>query len=128
MKTITRALLLLAFLIAGSVAQADDGWKRFNFDENTTYFDPYGNVVSPKCSGAPVPTMGPYGPELVAAETLYSLFYREGDMRKLAIFFDGGGACWDPHTCIGSAAFGNPIYDTIVDETVAELNLSLIHI
>ena len=122
MKIITGALLLLAFLVAGSVAQADDGWKRFDFDENATYLDPYGNVVEPRCSGAPVPTIGPYGPELVAAETRYSFFYREGDYRKLAIFFDGGGACWDPHTCIGSAAFGNPIYDTIVDETVAELN------
>ena len=122
MKTITRALLLLAFLIAGSVAQADDGWKRFDFDENATHLDPYGNVVSPKCSGAPVPTIGPYGPELATAETRYSIFYREGDYRKLAIFFDGGGACWDKLTCIGSALAGDPIYDTTVDETVADLN------
>ena len=123
MKTISRALLLLAFLAAGSVAQAEgDGWKRFVFEEGQAYPDPYGNAVHPKCSGAPVPTIGPYGPELSVADTEFSVFYREGDMRKLAIFFDGGGACWDELTCIGSALAGEPIYDTYVDETVADLN------
>jgi hypothetical protein len=122
MKSIARALLLVAFLVAGSIAQADAGWKRFDFDQGTTHLDPYGNTVFPKCSGAPVLTIGPYGPELAAAETQYSIFYREGDYRKLAIFFDGGGACWDELTCLGSAIAGNPIYDTVVDETVAELN------
>lgn len=123
MKTITRALLLLALLAAGSVAQADDdGWQRFVFTDNAAYPDAYGNDVFPGCSGAPVTTLGPFGPELEAADTQYSFFYREGDMRKLAIFFDGGGACWDEHTCIVSALLGDPVYDTIVDETVAELN------
>ena len=119
MKIINRIPLLAALLAAGSVAVADPGWTEFEFAKDTAYQDRNGNLLYPSCSGAPVPTGGLI-PE--ADDTQYSFFYREGDYRKLAIFFDGGGACWDENTCIASALFGDPIYDTTVDETADELN------
>ena len=36
--------------------------------------------------------------------------------------FDGGGACWDGFTCLGSVLEGSPVYATVVDETSAKLN------
>ena len=122
MKTINRIALLAALLAWGPIAFADSGWQRFDFPKDAPYIDRNGEILHPSCSGAPIPTFGPGGFELLQSDTQYSFFYREGDIKKLAIFFDGGGACWDPLTCIGSALIGDPIYDTIVDETVTELN------
>jgi hypothetical protein len=58
---------------------------------------------------------------LVAADTEFSFFFRQGESDKLLIALDGGGACWDANTCIGSALLGEPIYDLEVDETVESL-------
>lgn len=40
----------------------------------------------------------------------FAFYVRPGDPDRLAIFFDGGGACWDPNTCL---AF--PTYDREAD-------------
>jgi hypothetical protein len=37
------------------------------------------------------------------------------------IFFDGGGSCWDPNTCISSVLAENPLYSFNID-TLDELN------
>jgi hypothetical protein len=42
------------------------------------------------------------------------------DPKKLLIFFDGGGSCWDPNTCIGSVLTENPLFTFNVD-TLDEL-------
>jgi hypothetical protein len=58
----------------------------------------------------------------VPADPEFSFFFRGGNPDKLAIAFDGGGACWDSTTCIGSALSGDPIYGLVVDESTATLN------
>jgi hypothetical protein len=70
-------------------------------------------TVDPSCSGGPV--MTPAGP--VPGDTQYSFFIQRGNPNKLLVAFDGGGACWDGITCIGSVLAGSPTYAPIVDET-----------
>jgi hypothetical protein len=41
----------------------------------------------------------------------YAFFARPGDPKKLAIYFDGGGACWNEETCAT-----DPAYDPAIDE------------
>lgn len=44
-----------------------------------------------------------------------------GNPRKLLIVMDGGGACWDATTCIGTPLLGASSYSQTVDETPASL-------
>lgn len=118
--TIYRFFLLLAVLTVLPVAQADGGWQRQAVA--TPYVDRNGEVFYPSCSGAPVPTLVDGEIDPVPAPTEFSFFYRPGNPEKLVIAFDGGGACWDPWTCIFSALVGDPIYDLAVDETEASLD------
>ncbi len=47
-------------------------------------------------------------------ESTFGFYFRQGDPDKLAIFFDGGGACWDPNTCLLA-----PTYDSEIDKPEA---------
>jgi hypothetical protein len=54
--------------------------------------------------------------------TFKAYIHKQGrDPKKLLIFFDGGGSCWDPNTCIGSVLTENPLFTFNVD-TLDELN------
>jgi len=46
-----------------------------------------GALVTPTCSGAP------------GADPAFRFWARRGQSNRLAVFFDGGGACWDDVTC-----------------------------
>ena len=74
-------------------------------------------TVRPSCSGGPVKV----GSSLVPAPTQYSFFIQRGNPNKLLVAFDGGGACWNEATCIGSVLAGTPTYAPLVDETPASL-------
>jgi hypothetical protein len=115
-----RLFVLLALLGAFvTPVLADASWTQI--DASEPFVDRSGTPRAPSCSGGPVWQPGTNGSELVPAETDYSFFFRPGDPRKLALFFDGGGACWDSNTCVVTALLGSPIYSQTVDETVAEL-------
>jgi hypothetical protein len=117
--TVTLTIAILAGPPA-VIAQPADGWIRI--DASAPFTDRSGVRRSPGCSGGPVITDTPAGQQLVAADTAYSFFVRHGNPEKLAILFDGGGACWDAATCIGSVIAGRPLYSQTVDETIEELN------
>lgn len=112
------ALVLAIFFARG--ASAEDGW--IEIDASAPFTDANGVPRAPSCSGGPTLVVTAEGLQAAPADTSYSFFFRPGDPDKLAIFWDGGGACWDPNTCIGSALLGDPIYAQTVDETAAELN------
>lgn len=111
-------VLISTVLVAASAGAAAE-WVQI--DASEPFVDQSGVQRNPSCSGGPqlVPLAGGLVP--VPAETDYSFFLRAGDPAKLAVFFDGGGACWDANTCIGSALLGTPVYALTVDETVASL-------
>lgn len=122
MRRTLSATLTLSMLVCApaAIAQPADGWIRI--DASAPFTDRAGVQRTPGCSGGPVVTETPAGPQLVAAETAYSFFVRHGNPDKVAILFDGGGACWDAATCIGSVLAGRALYSQTVDETVEELN------
>jgi hypothetical protein len=94
-------------------------WKQvfLNGPTDVTLADGSIITVDPSCSGGPV--MTPAGP--VPGNTQYSFFIQSGNPEKLLVAFDGGGACWDQTTCIGSVLAGQPTYSRIVDETPESL-------
>lgn len=111
------ALLLAGALLLAPAAQADkpSAWKQvfLKGPRNVTLADGSTVRVDPSCSGGPVMTA--QGP--VPGDTRYSFFIQRGHPKKLLVAFDGGGACWDATTCIGSVLAGRPTYSPIVDET-----------
>jgi hypothetical protein len=119
MKMVNRLLLVavvvLTCLAIGPQALAGDGWKQV--DASAPFIDRNGKARFPSCSGAPEPPFF-----VTPSPTEFSFFYREGDPRKLVIAFDGGGACWDTLTCLGSVVAGDPVYDPVIDETPADLD------
>ena len=123
MRTVPRIIVTIAVLLTIVVARgthAESGW--IEIDASTPFFDADGGQRRPSCSGGPTLVLTETGLQPVPANTDYSFFFRPGDPDKLAIFWDGGGACWDPNTCVGTALLGDPIYAQTVDESVAELN------
>jgi hypothetical protein len=109
-------------LVAGAVlasAVADAGrpstWEQIflNGPTDVTLADGSVRTVSPSCSGGPV--MTPTGPR--PGNTQYSFFIQRGNPNRLIVAFDGGGACWNEATCIGSVLAGSPTYAPVVDET-----------
>ena len=118
-----RSIVTISVLLALTIcrgAQAESGW--IEVDASTPFYDADGVLRRPSCSGGPTLMPAGTGVQAIPADTAYSFFFRPGDPDKLAIFWDGGGACWDPNTCIGSALLGDPVYALTVDETVEELD------
>ena len=111
-RAIYLAVFSLVILLPHSeLAFAESDWQQI--DASASFVDRNGIPREPGCSG---------GPELTASgiqpsDTQFSFFIRVGNPRKLLIALDGGGACWDANTCIGSALAGDPIYEPVVDET-----------
>ena len=120
MWQLTRWVFCSLLLVAVCTAQAwaQPAWEQV--DASEPFVDHDGQMRSPSCSGGPVVTPG----GIVPADTSFSFFIRKGDPHKLLIALDGGGACWDPNTCIGSALAGDAVYTLAVDETVESLEMT----
>lgn len=102
-------------------AEGDRGWEQIDastFPQLNGFTDRNGVERTPSCSGGPELT----AEGIVPADPRFTFFVRNGNPRKLLIALDGGGACWDPNTCIGTALAGDPIYELKVDETEETLN------
>lgn len=56
----------------------------------------------------------PGGETICSQGTPYSFFFHPGNREKLLVFFQGGGACWNPVNCNLAA---DPTYDPMVDST-----------
>src|SRR5690554_5094446 len=91
-----RLVAALACMAAPFVVHAQ--WVEI--DASAPFTDRDGVLRTPACSGGPQLVQTPQGVVPVPADTAYSFFFRPGDPRKLAVFWDGGGACWDANTCI----------------------------
>lgn len=102
-------------------------WERIDLAGPYTVDIPDGDggtvtrVVEPSCSGGPVPDAGsPVG--FRPGDTDYYFFVRAGNPNRILIALDGGGACWDAATCIGSPLSGGSTYTVELDETAEGLN------
>jgi len=120
MRQYTLLLILAAFALCWAAPSGadEDGWLEI---ESEGSFDDNGVLRTPSCSGGPKLVDTPIGPVPFPADPKFSFFVREGDPRKLAILFDGGGTCFDANTCVGSALAGSPTYSLEVDETTQDV-------
>lgn len=99
MRLIAPALILAAALWPTSAsaqdsAPADDtanGWERIVPEPVTID----GKLYKPTCSNAP------------GTDPTFYYFYRKGTADGLAVFFNGGGACWNDATCSKPRLAGN---------------------
>lgn len=112
--------LVMALACAAAPAAVQAQWLQI--DAPKPFTDANGVLRTPTCSGGPELIETPEGKVPVPADTAYSFFFRPGDPDQLAVFWDGGGACWDANTCIGSALAGRSLYAQSVDETAATLD------
>lgn len=99
-------LLLLSFAtVAGAHFRDSGGWKKIDVAPGT-YKTTDGNgakrYVKPSCSGGPVCTVDAATgkPSCRTGDKQFSFFYKPGKEKKLLVYFDGGGACWDSNTCV----------------------------
>ena len=117
-STLTTCVLALGMLGASPVLAGANEWTQIPLDGPINYELPDGDirVLDPSCSA---------GPELTAdgglqpTDPQYSFLVQLGDPRRLLIVMDGGGACWDAVTCLGTPLLGASTYSQIVDETPA---------
>jgi len=118
MKICTTLVALAALLLSAAVAADDDGWVRITAPAE---FMDNGVLRTPRCSGGPI-VPEPTNPSFVVeADKEFSFFIRYGHPGKLAILFDGGGACYDTATCLIAAQNGFGTYSPEADETAADL-------
>ncbi|MCI0504803.1 MAG: pectinacetylesterase family protein [Gammaproteobacteria bacterium] len=107
--------VLVIALSSHELVFAASDWQQIDVPDS--FVDRNGITRQPGCSGAPQLTAG----GIIPSDTKFSFFIREGDAGKLLIALDGGGACWETNTCIGSALAGNPVYEPVVNETPESL-------
>jgi hypothetical protein len=113
------ALAMVCCALSGTSSASD--WIRIDV-ASEPFTDRNGVQRTPGCSGGPELVATPGGPVPIIADTDFSFFFRVGNTDELAIFWDGGGACWDALTCVGSALSGSPLYNLTVDETATDLD------
>ena len=113
------AVFASGLLLAATVQAKPPQWEKIVLkgERTVTLADGSERTVDPSCSGGPVLTQA--GPR--PGNTEYSFFIKRGNPNKLIVAFDGGGACWDGLTCIGSALGGSATYTREIDETVEGL-------
>ena len=123
-KTINwrRSLLLGCGMSLCAGAALADGWEQVAVPDalSVTLADGSQRDLQPSCSGGPQlanPALGLAPGNVVAAETDFSYFVQMGNPNRVLFFLDGGGACWNAETCIGSPLFSDSTYTQTVDET-----------
>lgn len=88
------------------------GWQRVDPPEGFTFAG-----LEPSCSTAPNLQADPSGATLFPAD--YRFLVHEGDPRKLVIYFEGGGACWDVVSCIRAQSFFQAIPEDFDEQLAA---------
>lgn len=90
--------ILAVCALAAAPAFAQSPWQTIANPPPVTGAD--GLPHSASCSGYP------------GTDASYRFWVKPGDPRKLAVVFDGGGACWDDLTC--SFPFGGGVRDPLI--------------
>lgn len=114
------AVATLALVLAPLTGHAGQGWDQIflNGPIQATLPDGSQRTVNPSCSAGPVAT--PAGPR--PADPQFSFFVRKGNPNKVILALDGGGACWNALTCIGTPLANQSTYSQTVNETPAALD------
>jgi len=116
-KYFNAGLLIFIFILIASVPLTSastlkpldpnlpSGWSQISPDPNFTYLG-----LKPACSNCP--TTNP----------TYSFFIRKGTVNKVVIFFQGGGACWDPVNCLQDLTYNPMVFENVVSSQLCIYN------
>jgi hypothetical protein len=109
----------LLFCSVGVAEATSSHWEQIYLESLSEIQLPDGTTrtLHPSCSGGPQRTEA----GVVPANTDYYFFVQRGNPNSLLIYLDGGGACWDADTCIGSPLTGKSTYTVSLDETPIRL-------
>lgn len=120
-RVLTLALAWLLLQVSPAAFATQNSWDQVYLDGpiETTLPDGSSRTLHPSCSGGP--QVVPGSPLPVPSDTQYYFFVQAGNPNKILIGLDGGGACWDAATCIGSPLTGDSTYTVALDETPARL-------
>jgi hypothetical protein len=123
---IDQALATCEGEVAAAYALADGQWSRWFAGEpelsNLTAVDNLGGILALGGAGATpgTPSLGegwtkiePGGDTICSTGTPFAYWVHPGTVNRLAVYFEGGGACWDANTCSNPGLY----YDSTVDET-----------
>lgn len=115
-RAIKTCVVLLLILFAPLVfADKSATWQKIDVPL-TTFETTDGNgverLIAPSCSAGPVcaPDPATGKPVCRLGEKQFSFYFKPGKSKKLLVYFDGGGACWDSNTCITGALTPLPAY------------------
>lgn len=132
-KSAAIVVMLSICVGAGADSVRTTTWQKIDV-ESGTYHTTDGNgiarEITPSCSGGPVCTADPATgkPNCRLGNKQFSFYYKPGkDKKKLIVYFDGGGACWDANTCVTGAQTRLPTYvpelsGTVSTEGIFDLN------
>ena len=73
--------------------------------------EPVGNAAADTAGWKTIP--GGHGTGCATGATPYEFYVHEGDPRRIALYFQGGGACWTTGTC---GLDGQATFDPSVDD------------
>jgi Pectinacetylesterase len=79
------------------VPNIPSGWSQVSPDPNFSF-----RGLTPACSNYPL-----------ATSQTYSFFVRKGSVNKIVIFFNGGGACWDPVNCLQYVTYNPQVFEYV---------------
>ncbi len=105
MKTRSIFFLVLTTLLA-QVAWAsgtnDAGWDTIQVDSEISIVDDEGKsrLLRPSCAFDDL--VDPVTGEIL--DNAFRFYFKKGKTKKLVVYFNGGGACWDDATCVSSLA------------------------
>lgn len=107
--------LLSVTTLSGAHSEGSGSWKKIDVAPGV-YQTVDGNgadrQISPSCSGGPVCTLDAATgkPNCRTGDKKFSFYFKPGKEKKLIVYFDGGGACWDSNTCITGQQTRLPAY------------------
>lgn len=122
-------IMLLSFAtLADAHTAANADWKKINVAPGT-YHTTDGNGaardISPSCSGGPICTTDAATgkPICRTGDKQFSFYFKPGKEKKLMVYFDGGGVCWDSNTCVTGQQTRLPAYVAELPKTLPKQGL-----
>lgn len=107
LKAIKSSIVVLLLSFSGIAAADSENygqWKKIDVAPGvyqTTDGNGIAREIAPSCSGGPVCTATANGPNCRLGDKQFSFYFKPGkEEKKLLVYFDGGGSCWDSNTCV----------------------------